>query len=230
MTTANPESGDCTATYIVQQAEREYETAPPISSESLAWLRFHGVREAALDGVTECVSGYVRDGQNWTFRINPTDDDNSTAVRLCFHIPVFVDDHFTDLVRFTRKNYNVSHTRHGGRICRAASWLGQSVAPGTGKWAEPTPIWRSPLNWLKAGREGLCYLRMSWPHDRLQPLRDLPAIVGEDAAHSHFIDRATWRDDDKQKPQAWARIRKLPDFADYATKLAERVSKKVVAA
>lgn len=192
--------------------------APQLDSDARAWLLKQGLRDHVLEGVTECVSGYVLEGDYWRFKINPPEGCQTSALRKCFHVPVFRDGHcgnFVDLVRFTREYPNVSHLRHGGRVCRVATWLGAPVEPGARKWAEPTPIWRSPLKWLKNERKGLCYLRMSWPSERLSLLRQLPAIIGEDAKHSFYLDRATWSDSDIEKPPAWARIRKSPDFAQY---------------
>jgi hypothetical protein len=180
-----------------------------LSSDSKAWLLSQGIPEDAMEGVAEFQSGLVLTNAKFHFVIDPRDDHHAIAVKTAFHVPVTLDGKLVDLVRFTRKQPR-GFLQHGGRVCRAASWLGAPVPPGVDEdgWPIPTPVWRTPLAWLRAGCVGLCYLRLSWPDHRLGPLRDLPAVIAEDAEHAFLLDKMVWHDpiDGLLRPPHWARI------------------------
>jgi hypothetical protein len=207
------------------EAEYRRATLMPASRD---WLRDQGVPDDAMDGVTECTSGYVRDdGGAWHFKIGIEPELNRTlAVENAFHLPVMIGGRFVDLIRFTRQSPN--HVRHGGRICHAATWLGNPVreALDSGGWPVPTPIWRWPISWLRAGRKGLCYLRQSWPTERLDLLRSLPAVMAEHIQHALDLDKATWQslEQRRKRPHHWARI---PDNAELVTHATRAVMKEI---
>jgi hypothetical protein len=188
------------------EVEAEYSKAT-LMPEAQAWLTSQGVPIDAMEGVVECASGFVRDEHfDIHFKIDPKRGD---GVRTAFHIPVYIDGRFVDLVRFTRHNPLPNYS-YGGRVCHAVTWLGSPLPDST-----PTPIWRSPLNWLRSGRQGLCYLRMSRPSWRFELLRDLPAVMGEDIDHARQLNSDTWEDCPRGKPRDWARFPKAADVMPH---------------
>jgi hypothetical protein len=190
------------------EVEAEYSKAT-LMPDSRDWLAGRGVPADAMAGVAECTSGFVRDDHfNIHFKIDPN-SQRATAVRTAFHVPVHHEGRFVDLIRFERQHQRAGHLLHGGRICHGVSWLGSPLPDESA----PTPIWRSPLGWLKSGRQGLCYLRLSWPVHRLALLRGLPAVMGEDIEHARLLHKVVWRydDDRKQRPAHWARFPKATD-------------------
>jgi hypothetical protein len=190
--------------------------------EAQAWLASQGVPADAMGCVVECTSGFVRDDDlNLHFKIDAC-PEHALAVRTAFHIPVHHDGHFVDLIRFERRHPHAGHLRHGGRVCHGVTWLGSPLvdAAHADGWPVPTPIWRSPFGWLKSGRQGLCYLRLSWPAHRFGLLRGLPAVMAEDTEHALFLDKVVWRDDKKKRPRHWARIPNFGEMVRHATRRA----------
>lgn len=187
------------------QVEAEYKLEAKLTDESHAWLLAQGVPSTAIQDVTECTSGLVRqrDGRV-RFEINP-DEDAAQAYVTAFHVPVVRNGVWIDLIRFRR-----THPRakiHGGRVCRRVNFLGSPLeALDANGHAQPTPIWWSPLNWLKANRGGLVYCRMSWPPSRTELLRKLPAVLCEDLNHAVYVEKMVWRESNIQQriPLNWA--------------------------
>ena len=73
-----------------------------------------------------------------------------------------------------------------------ASWLNRAFALGEEQiWAprlgdEPLPIWRTPLNWLRAGRKGIVILR---PEVACLQLDCVSGVCAEDFAHAEALER-----------------------------------------
>jgi hypothetical protein len=70
---------------------------------------------------------------------------------------------------------------------RLATWLGRAWALGEEQTFAPRmsehralPVWRSPLNWLRAGRKGVCLVR---PQAAVHYLHDAGPLLAEDAIH-----------------------------------------------
>jgi hypothetical protein len=68
-----------------------------------------------------------------------------------------------------------------------ATWLGRAWALGEEQTFAPRisehqalPVWRSPINWLRAGRKGVCLVR---PEAAVHYLCDAAPLLAEDAAH-----------------------------------------------
>lgn len=189
----------------------EYRKKARLNADARRWLIESGVPADSIGDVTECVSGILnddgREGSRRIFQINPK-DKNAFGVKTFFHVPVIRDGKFVDLVRFTRRH--PSAIQMGARVCRRVHWLGAPVPTGVDDFGDaiPTPIWQSPLNWLRAGRRGLVYWRLSWPEWRIELLRTLPAVLAEDTSHALFLEMAVWGDrpSKARMPKDWARI------------------------
>jgi hypothetical protein len=185
--------------------EAEYKSKARLTDESRDWLLKVGVPATAIEDVAECTSGLVRqlDGRV-RFEIDP-DEDVARAYVTAFHVPVMRDGAFVDLIRFKR-----THPRakiHGGRVCRRVNFIGEPLEDlDENGHAQLTPIWWSPLNWLKANRRGLVYCRMSWPYSRTEILRKLAAIQCEDLNHAIYVERMVWSNSTvrEQMPLNWA--------------------------
>ena len=71
-------------------------------------------------------------------------------------------------------------------------WLNRAFALGEEQiWAprlgdEPLPIWRTPLNWLRAGRKGIVILR---PEVACLQLDCVSRVSAEDLAHAEALER-----------------------------------------
>lgn len=70
---------------------------------------------------------------------------------------------------------------------RLATWLGRAWALGEEHVFAPRltehqalPVWRSPINWLRAGRKGVCLVR---PEAAVHYLCDAGPLLAEDAVH-----------------------------------------------
>jgi hypothetical protein len=70
---------------------------------------------------------------------------------------------------------------------RLTTWLGRAWALGEEAVFSPRmsehqalPVWRSPINWLRAGRKGVCLVR---PQAAVHYLHDAGPLLAEDAAH-----------------------------------------------
>jgi hypothetical protein len=68
-----------------------------------------------------------------------------------------------------------------------ATWLGRAWALGEEQAFTPRmsehqalPVWRSPINWLQAGRKGVCLVR---PKAAIHYLCDAGPLLAEDAIH-----------------------------------------------
>lgn len=94
-----------------------------------------------------------------------------------------------------------------------ASWLGttyainwtQVFAPNLDR--DPLPVWRDPLGWLAAGRDGIVPVAMNrW---RWSMLDHQSGLIAEDIAHGEELRRATWN------PH-----RKIPVFVRQAERVA----------
>lgn len=88
-------------------------------------------------------------------------------------LPVHEDGELVDLVAVSSTEPDDWHVRTG-----AATALG--LFDGWHhRWVDAVPVHRNPLEWLRAGGEGLCIL--DWSSPDLDRLRDLPAMSVNDA-------------------------------------------------
>lgn len=192
------------------EVEKEYSEKATLAEESRDWLISQGVPESAIQDVTECTSGFVRqpDG-SVKFLIDP-DESLAAGCARAFHIPVLRAGVLVDLIRFLRTHPGAKI--HGCRVCRRINFLGDPIRDANGM-LQLTPVWSSPLSWLKAGRQGLVYWRLSWPSERTAILRELPAVQCEDVRYAKYVERMTWCDPSlhANMPLHWARY---PDHFD----------------
>jgi hypothetical protein len=76
-----------------------------------------------------------------------------------------------------------------------ATWLGQAFAINQASiWApnldrDPLPVWRDPIGWLKAKRQGIVLLR---PEQAYLYLDHLPGVIAEDVQHGEELERLLW--------------------------------------
>ena len=76
-----------------------------------------------------------------------------------------------------------------------ATWLGRAFAINEASiWqpnlnGDPLPVWRDPIGWLKAKREGIVLLR---PEQAYSYLDHLPGVIAEDVQHGEELERLLW--------------------------------------
>ena len=76
-----------------------------------------------------------------------------------------------------------------------ATWLGRAFAINEASaWEpnldrDPLPVWRDPIGWLKAKRQGIVLLRPEQAYSRLD---HLPGVIAEDVQHGEELERLLW--------------------------------------
>src|SRR6516162_4995755 len=76
-----------------------------------------------------------------------------------------------------------------------ATWLGRAFAINEASiWepnldGDPLPIWRDPVGWLKAKREGIVLLK---PQQAYSYLDHLPGVIAEDVQHGEELEKLLW--------------------------------------
>ena len=76
-----------------------------------------------------------------------------------------------------------------------ATWLGRAFAINEASiWApnldgDPLQVWRDPIGWLKAKREGIVLLK---PQQAYSYLDHLPGVIAEDVQHGEELERLLW--------------------------------------
>jgi len=76
-----------------------------------------------------------------------------------------------------------------------ATWLGRAFAINEASiWEpnldrDPLPVWRDPIGWLKAKRQGIVLLR---PEQAYSYLDHLPGVIAEDLQHGEDLERLLW--------------------------------------
>jgi hypothetical protein len=111
---------------------------------------------------------------------NATDNDNG---RDAFILPVEGAGGINDLVAFDPE------------IGLLATWLRRAFAineatiwePNLG--GDPLPVWRDPIGWLKAKRQGIVLLR---PEHAYSYLDHVPGVIAEDVEHGEELERLLW--------------------------------------
>lgn len=191
-------------------------------TELLAWGSRVGILPRHMKGMAELTSGIVVTEAARRFVIDPPNE--AIAVHRAVHLPIFDDDGaLVEMVRFRKES--PSAKLHGGRVCRTLDYVG---APAKGEDAagfpNPTHIHRNVVGWLRAGRRGMVYLRGGWQSFRLDWLRALPAVVGDDLEHTQFLQNVAWSGFEKDRPARWGRVtsRDFPAMQRKARAIAER--------
>jgi hypothetical protein len=83
----------------------------------------------------------------------------------------------------------------GPEIGLLATWLGRALAINEASiWApnldrDPLPVWRDPIGWLKAKRQGIVLLK---PEQAYSYLDHLPGVIAEDLQHGEELERLLW--------------------------------------
>jgi hypothetical protein len=76
-----------------------------------------------------------------------------------------------------------------------ATWLGRAFAINEASiWepnldGDPLPVWRDPIGWLKANRQGIVLLK---PEQAYSYLDHLPGVIAEDVQHGEELERLLW--------------------------------------
>ena len=126
-------------------------------------------------------AGIILEGGGDTFMFeHHTDTDDG---RDAFILPVEGGTGINDLVAFDPE------------IGLLATWLGRAFAINEASiWepnsdGDPLPVWRDPIGWLKAKREGIVLLK---PELAYRHLDHLPGVIAEDAQHGEELERLLW--------------------------------------
>lgn len=110
-------------------------------------------------------------------------DTDTDAGRDAFILPVEGASGTIDLVAFDPE------------IGLLATWLGRAFAINEESiWepnleGDPLPVWRGPIGWLKAKRQGIVLLR---PEQAYSYLDHLPGVIAEDVQHGEELERLLW--------------------------------------
>ena len=90
-------------------------------------------------------------------------------------VPVYDGDELVDLVAFHTITPERWLLRHG------AGWaLGLEGSVERYRWGDPLPMHKTPLDWLKAGCDGLCVI--DWEAPEVRTLTDFPRLLIRDEA------------------------------------------------
>jgi hypothetical protein len=182
---------------LEQLYDRDIERAPPTVSElckieywnarplwqsdldHFAALGISGLDLANPDMVLK--AGIILDDGGNTFVFeHHTDTD---VGRDAFILPVEGASGIIDLVAFNPA------------IELLATWLGRAFAINeVSMWApnldgDPLPVWRDPIGWLKASREGIVLLK---PEQAYSYLDHMPGVIAEDVQHGEELERLLW--------------------------------------
>jgi hypothetical protein len=182
---------------LEQLYDRDSERAPPTVSE-LSKIEYWNARplwQSDLDHfVALGISGLglanpdmvlkagiiLDDGGNTFVFEHHTDTDGG---RDAFILPVEGSSGIIDLIAFDPET---------GLL---ATWLGRAFAINeVSIWepnldGDPLPIWRDPIGWLKAKREGIVLLK---PQQAYSYLDHLPGVIAEDVQHGEELEKLLW--------------------------------------
>jgi hypothetical protein len=160
----------------------EYWTARPLWQSDLdhfAALGISGLDLANPDMVLK--AGIILDdGGNTIVFEHHTDTDSGTDA---FILPVEGTFGIVDLIAFDPET---------GLL---ATWLGRAFAINEASIWEPNldgyplPVWRDPIGWLKAKREGIVLLK---PQQAYSYLDHLPGVIAEDVQHGEELEKLLW--------------------------------------
>jgi len=160
----------------------EYWNARPLWQSDLdhfAALGISGLGLANPDMVLK--AGIILDDGGNTFVFeHHTDTDGG---RDAFILPVGDASGIVDLIAFDSE------------IGLLATWLGRAFTINEASiWApnldgDPLAVWRDPVGWLKANREGIVLLK---PQQAYSYLDHLPGVIAEDVQHGEELERLLW--------------------------------------
>jgi hypothetical protein len=160
----------------------EYWKARPLWQSDLdyfAALGIGGLDLATPDMVLKAGIILEDGGKTFVFE-HATDTD---AGRDAFILPVEGGSGSIDLVAFDPE------------IALLATWLGRAFAINEASiWepnldGDPLPIWRDPIAWLKAKREGIVLLKLEQAYSYLD---HLPGVIAEDVQHGEELEKLLW--------------------------------------
>jgi hypothetical protein len=144
-----------------------------------AALGIGGLNLASPDMVLK--AGIILEDGGKTFVFEHSTDTD--AGRDAFILPVEGGAGSIDLVAFDPE------------IGLLATWLGRAFAINEASiWApnldgDPLPVWRDPVGWLKAKREGIVLLK---PEQAYSYLDHLPGVIAEDVQHGEELEKLLW--------------------------------------
>jgi hypothetical protein len=160
----------------------EYWNCRPLWQSDLdyfAALGISGLDLANPDMVLK--AGIILDDGGDTFGFeHHTDSDGG---RDAFILPVEGASGIIDLIAFDSE------------IGLLATWLGRAFAINAASiWepnldGDPLPIWRDPVGWLKAKRDGIVLLK---PQQAYSYLDHLPGVIAEDLQHGEELEKLLW--------------------------------------
>jgi hypothetical protein len=170
------------ASSVSDSCKREYWKARPLWQSDLdqfAAMGIGGLDLANPDMVLKAGIILEDGGDTFVFE-HATDTD---AGRDAFILPVNGSNGIIDLVAFDPE------------IGLRATWLGQAFAINEESiWepnldGDPLPVWRDPIGWLKAKRQGIVLLR---PEQAYSYLDHLFGVIAEDVQHGEELERLLW--------------------------------------
>jgi hypothetical protein len=160
----------------------EYWKARPLWQSDLdhfAALGISGLHLANPDMVLKAGIILEGDGETFVFEYATDTDDGRDA----FILPVDGTSGIIDLVAFDPE------------IGTLATWLGRAFAINESSiWepnldGDPLPVWRDPIGWLMAKREGIVLLKPSQAYSYLD---HLPGVIAEDVQHGEELEKLLW--------------------------------------
>ena len=167
---------------VLDLCTAEYWNARPLWQSDLdhfASVGISGLDLANPDMVLK--AGIILDDGGNTFVFeHHTDADSGTDA---FILPVEDTSGIVDLIAFDPET---------GLL---ATWLGRAFAINEASiWepnldGDPLPIWRDPVGWLKAKREGIVLLK---PQQAYSYLDHLPGVIAEDVQHGEELEKLLW--------------------------------------
>jgi hypothetical protein len=160
----------------------EYWNARSLWQSDLDYFAAEGIRGLDLANPDMVLkAGIILEDDGDTFIFEPhTDTDEG---RDAFVLPVEGATGITDLIAFDPET---------GLL---ATWLGRAFAINEASiWApnldrDPLPVWRDPIGWLKAKRQGIVLLK---PEQAYSYLDHLPGVIAEDVQHGEELERLLW--------------------------------------
>jgi hypothetical protein len=167
---------------LLDLCRAEYWNARPLWQSDLdhfASVGISGIDLANPDMVLK--AGIILDDGGNTFVFeHHTDTDGG---RDAFILPVEGASGIVDLIAFDPET---------GLLAR---WLDQAFAINEASiWApnldgDPLQVWRDPIGWLKAKREGIVLLK---PQQAYSYLDHLPGVIAEDVQHGEELEKLLW--------------------------------------
>jgi hypothetical protein len=157
-----------------------YSELANLSTAQIAWLLSEGIQPAALSCGDVPVAARILPRPDGLFdfpdEANRGEDAKPGLVFL-YREP---DGSATDLVGWLPRSGWL------GTWLNRAALLGDPLGPRLDH-AGALPVWRSPMNWLRAGREGVVILD---PVRAAYRIHDAGPVLAEDPDHAAEIDRA----------------------------------------